>query len=372
MSSSTPHPRVAVIGAGIAGATCAASLHQAGWRVTVFEKSRGVGGRMATRRAQWLATDQATGPVDAEFDHGAQLITPLQPRFRAAMQRAVAAGVLAHWSPRVHAMWPAPLRRDSLVPVVQMPALCRHLLGGVEPRLLQQVQRLQRGSDGWHVVTVDGSSAGPFDQVLLAMPPAQAAVLLAGHQDDWADTLAAVRMEPCWTLMAATQELDWPWDACEPSQGPLAWVARNDRKPGRARLPGTALWVAHASPVWSAAHHDDKPDAVLQALSQALTALLPAGTTPQWQHRSLQRWRYAVPVAQSSGTFDGADCWWDADIGLGVCGDFMGRGDTGGIESAWRSGDELADTLLAALDDETVVQQPAVEQHDERDLAHAD
>ena len=59
----------------------------------------------------------------------------------------------------------------------------------------------------------------------------------------------------------------------------------------------------------------------------------------------MHRWRYAV-AAQAAG--DGIDCWWDADLGLGVCGDFFGSGD---VESAWRSGDELADTVAAWLED---------------------
>lgn len=359
MSPNTHSPRVAVIGAGIAGATCAASLQQAGWHVTVFDKARGVGGLMATRRAEWLGPDGL--PVRAEFDHGAQHITPVHPRFRAAMERAVAAGALAHWQPRVHAAWPTAARRDTLVPGPQAPALTRHLLGEVPVQLQYQVQRLHRAADGWHLLAVDGRSSGPFDQVLLAMPPAQAAVLLAGRHDQWADALAAVRMEPCWTLMAATQEVDWPWDACEPAHGPLAWVARNDRKPGRTAPPGTALWVAHANPLWSSAHQDAAPEAVMQALSQALAALLPAGTAPQWHHRAVQRWRYAVAAAHVG---QASDCWWDARRGLGVCGDFMGRGDCAGIEAAWRSGDELSDTLLAALDAETALAQPAAAAND--------
>ena len=65
--------RVAIIGAGLAGATTARTLVDAGADVVVFDKSRGVGGRMATRRA----------PHDAAvtFDHGAQYFTARDPRF---------------------------------------------------------------------------------------------------------------------------------------------------------------------------------------------------------------------------------------------------------------------------------------------------
>jgi predicted NAD/FAD-dependent oxidoreductase len=361
MPSASLIPNVAVIGAGIAGAACAASLRQAGLRVTVFDKSRGIGGRMATRRAEWAGADGSA--QRAEFDHGAQHIMPRSPRLRGVLLKAEAAGAVARWRPRVHAAWPAPLQRDGFVPVGQMPALCRHLLGDLPLHLNHPVQRLQRAADGWHLVAADGCTRGPFDQVLLAMPPAQAAVLLAGHQDAWADALVTVRMAPCWTLMAVTQELDWPWDAAEPRQGPLAWVARNDRKPGRSPLPGRATWVAHAGAAWSAAHQDAAPEAVQRLLSQALAALLPAGVAVQWHHRAVQRWRFALPAAEATGAgpgaaaADGHDCWWDAALGLGVCGDFLGSREgpspVRGVEAGWRSGDELADTLLAALDSET-------------------
>ncbi len=364
-SSQSLPARVAVIGAGIAGAACAASLREAGLAVTLFDKSRGIGGRMATRRAEWAAADGS--PVCAEFDHGAQHIQARQPRFRAALRRAAAAGVVAAWSPQVHAAWPAPVQRESWVPLASMPALARHFIGDVPTQLNFQVQRLQRGGDGWRLVAVDGSVQGPFDQVLLAMPPAQAAVLLAGHHDRWADTLAAVRMAPCWTLMAATQDLDWPWDACEPEaqRSPLAWVVRNDRKPGRSAPKGMATWVAHASAAWSAAHLEATPAAVQAALSQALAALLPTGIKLHWHHRAVQRWRYAVPAAGAATAGPTQECWWDARRGLGVCGDFLGStgaASAGGVEAAWRSGDELADTLLAALDDETAAALPLQEQ----------
>ncbi len=371
MSSTCPYTRVAVIGAGMAGAACAASLQQHGLDVTVFEKSRGVGGRMATRRVAEAAAD--CSPLTLAFDHGAQHFSARHPRFKAALRRAQAAGVVAPWQPRVHAAWPAAQQKHVFVALPQMSSLCRHLLAGPELQLSHPVQRLQRTGAGWQVVAVDGRVSGPFDQVVLALPPGQAALLLAGHHDRWADALAAVRMEAGWTLMAATQDLDWPWDAAEPQSGPLAWVARNDRLPGRQVLPGVATWVAHANPVWSAAHADDEPGQVVAALSKALAALLPTGLMIEWQHQAVHRWRYALPAAALG---DGADCWWDARHGLGVCGDFMGAGSSIGVEAAWRSGDELADTLLAALDDETAgpsnPPETAVPRLLERDLAHAD
>ena len=341
--------RVAVVGTGMAGAACAAGLRAAGVRVTAFEKSRNVGGRMATRRA--ASTDDTGAEQQATFDHGAQCFTAMRPRFRATMKRAVAAGCAVEWQPIVHAARSSQSER-SFVPTPSMPALCRHWLAGTTVQLDATVRRLQCTAERLWYVAADGAPlAGPFDHVVVALPPAQAAVLLAGHRDDWAAALAARRMDACWTLMAVTDDVDWPWDAAEPDRGPLAWVSRNDRVPGRPVLPGRAVWTAHATADWSAAHLDADPDVVRAELLAALASQLPAaagGIHPlRWHHAAVHRWRYAGPSFDCDDSFDSGEAWWDESLGLGVCGDWLGGG---GVEAAWHSGDELADHMAASFE----------------------
>jgi predicted NAD/FAD-dependent oxidoreductase len=343
MTDASPLARVAVIGAGMAGATCAAGLQRAGCEVTVFEKSRGVGGRLATRRTRVALAGGDT--VELAFDHGAQMLTAREPRFAALLGRAEAAGVLRRWQPRIHADWPAAFDAPTWVAVPGMPALCGQMLAGLAVRTGQTVQRLQRARGGWQLVTEDGPQ-GPFDQVVLALPPQQAAVLLAGLHDVWADALASRAMDACWTLMAVTEDVDWPWDAAEPARGPLAWVSRSDRRPGRPAAAGHAVWVAQADADWSAAHLEDDPATVAEALGAALQAVLPrpTGRPLAWFHRSVHRWRYARP---STPEDDRRLSCWDPARGLGVCGDHLGGGD---VEGAWRSGDDLAERIAVELE----------------------
>ena len=79
-----PPLHYAVIGAGIAGLSCARALAASGVHVTVFDKSRGSGGRMSTRRGEGWACD-----------HGAQYFTARDPLFQAELARWQAAGVAA-------------------------------------------------------------------------------------------------------------------------------------------------------------------------------------------------------------------------------------------------------------------------------------
>ncbi len=340
--------RVAVIGAGMAGASCAHGLRSADAHVTVFERSQGASGRMATRHASW--TDEAGIAHTATFDHGAQSFTAVRPRFRRFVARAVAEGRTARWVPLIHATRSVASER-SFVPTPTTPALCEHLLASSTLHLERNVRRLQRSADGAWFVASDGAPlAGPFSHVVLAVPPAQAAVLLAGHHDVWASALEARRMEACWTLMAVTDDVDWPWDAAEPDRGPLAWVARNDRVPGRSASPGMAVWTAHATAEWSASRLDADPQSISRELQAALSAQLPSagrgGLPWRWHHAAVHRWSHAGP-ALDCDTFDDGDAWWDDRLGLGVCGDWLAGG---GVEAAWHSGDELADVMAAAFD----------------------
>ena len=345
--------RVAIIGAGMAGAACATGLRHAGAQVTLFDKSRQVGGRMATRRAR--CTDAAGIEHEVSFDHGAQCFAGVRPRFRAVMTRAVAAGCASSWQPRVHSSRSAE-SVACFVATPTMPALCRHLMAGASVHLQRTVRRLLRAADGqWHVASDGAALTGPFHHVVLAMPPAQAAILAAGHRDDWADALVARHMEPRWTLMAVTDEVDWPWDAAEPDRGPLAWVSRSDRVPGRAMLPGLAVWTAHATAEWSAAHLEAESQTVRDKLQAALRSQLPSAVGSVkpigWHHLEVHRWRFAGPAFDCDDSFDSDEAWWDESLGLGVCGDFMG----GGVEAAWHSGDELADSMAASFESKTDV-----------------
>ena len=60
--------QVAIVGAGVAGLLCARDLNRLGIACTVFEKSRGLGGRLARRQHAW-----------GELDIGAPFLTVQTP-----------------------------------------------------------------------------------------------------------------------------------------------------------------------------------------------------------------------------------------------------------------------------------------------------
>jgi predicted NAD/FAD-dependent oxidoreductase len=345
--------RVGIVGAGVAGAACARTLAEAGCAVQVFDKSRGVGGRMATRRASWMP--EAGAAQAALFDHGVPWWTAQSPEFAAFLAQAEAAGRVQRWAPRLSGAAGAPVPAgQGWLGLPDMPALCRWMLRDIPLRAECQVSSLVAAEGRWSVLRGGEPVAQDLDAVVVAIPPAQAAVLWAPHRPQWAARALAHPMSPCWTLMALTDEPPGDparaegWDELLPPSPPLARVIRQDAKPGRLRTPGLAQWVAHADPGWSQQHLESDAQDVQAQLARALEQAL--GTALKWRYAVVHRWRYAQVVEQQAGQDPGpvgadARCEWDGQAGLGACGDHLGGG---GIEAAWLSGRELAHRMLGS------------------------
>ncbi|WP_306555880.1 NAD(P)/FAD-dependent oxidoreductase [Acidovorax sp.] len=334
MSLATPQT-IAVIGAGLAGLSCAQALLQAGHTVHVFDKARGPSGRMSTRRAE-----DDNGPW--QCDHGAQYFTARNPAFRAEVARWQQAGVAALWNARLASFdgtaWttPAtPLERFVGTPRMTSPAawLVQHL---GEPALAQwqtTVQRLDHTEGGWAITSAEHGLHSPrYSAVLLAVPAPQAVPLLAPVSPAGAAIAASARMRGSWAVMLRyASPVALPWEGAFINTGPLRWVARDSSKPGRT---GQETWLLHASPEWSEAHIEDSAESVTTSLLAAFAAL--GGPAPL--AATAHRWRNAdTEPALTQGS------WWDAQMRLGLCGDWLHGGK---VEGAWLSGRALAQQVL--------------------------
>jgi renalase len=381
-TSTTPYRQhIAIIGAGMAGITAARTLAQAGHRVTVFEKSKGAGGRMSTRRSEF-----------GGFDHGAQYFTVRDARFRQMMQWALAT------APDIARPWGAnavrvlddqgrtleaalPSREPHWVAQPGMNALVTHmaqpLVSGGHVLFSQQVRLLERQANGQFSLVCHNplqnddqpQKFGGFDTVLLAIPSVQAQALLQDSADamakespslsksersaqvlqglmaDFAQKINAVTVAPCWTLMLAfpnalpikphepVRPLGPQWNAARSTHHRIAWLARENSKPGRSSIE---RWTVQASAAWSQEHLEDDAQRVQAKLLKAFAEITHIRATPA--HAQVHRWRYA-----KTDQALGVSHLWDAQAGIGVCGDWcLGHR----VEDAFVSGLELA---LAAL-----------------------
>ncbi len=298
-------PRIVVVGAGPAGLACARALLRGGTAPLILEKSRGIGGRVATRRTDGL-----------QVDHGTPALAPGDDATLAALlDEARAAARAAPW-PGLPGAW---------VGTPGMTDLLRPLAEGLDIRFSTEVTALRRDGTGWRV-TVHGAD-GPGEvraaRVVLAIPAPQALRLADAAETAFRDALARVAFAPCYTLMIAFAEPPgWP-EHMRPGP-PFDLVLRDASKPGR---PGAETWVAHADPDWSVAHLElARPDAAL-LLQDALATTL--GPLPPAARVLGHRWRHARTTTPLAAPFAAS-----AD------GTLLAGGD-------WATGREVADALAS-------------------------
>ncbi|MFP5076986.1 NAD(P)/FAD-dependent oxidoreductase [Rhizobium sp. YIM 134829] len=318
--------RIAIIGAGLAGLTVARALAGTA-AVTLFEKSRGPGGRMAHRSRDGF-----------EADHGAQYFTARSPTFRDLVAAAEAAGAVAPWTVDLVRLpdreeRPSHASEPRYVGTPGMNGLAAFLAEGLDLRRETEISAIEGSARRWTLRDKTGAAHGPFDVVVAAVPAPQAARLLPKVSPLQAP-LAAARMSGCFTLMVGlVAPLDLPVEAARIDHPVLSFLARNTSKPGRGPAES---WVAHSRNDWAEAHLEVDRATIEARMLAALKELTGLDlSAPPWL--DLHRWRYANVEHPA-----GLPHLLDADQGLAACGDWC-RANR--VEAAFESGESLAAAL---------------------------
>lgn len=322
---------IAVIGAGLAGLSCATALHEQGHRVQVFEKSRGVGGRMSTRNFENWACD-----------HGAQYFTARDPSFAQQVDVWQKAGAAALWDAQITSFdaqgWQT-IQSSSgrYVGSPSMTAPAKHLARGLEIHFSTTIDQLFRQDQVWKLHCKErGLLETHFDTLVLAIPSKQAEPLVQPHSATLYTRCQDAVMVPSWALMVyANERLPLAFDAAFINQGMFSWLARSSSKP--QRQSGEA-WIAHATTEWSLAHEHLTKDQAAPVLSAGFEAL--TGYRPQNIQTHLWRFARLGHASQHGQLFN-------PDLQLGLCGDWTS---TEKVEGAWLSGQALAQDIFRTLD----------------------
>jgi predicted NAD/FAD-dependent oxidoreductase len=330
--------RVAIIGAGVSGLMAARHLKEAGAQVTLFDKSRGIGGRLSTRYADAY-----------EFDHGAQYFTVSDERFRSVVEEAQKTGAVAPWPGRAlylkTGLLTADTGRERWVGTPRMNSFAKYLAESAQlnPNILlgQRVKHLTRENDGLWTLSFESNDTGPvqdrsgFNAVICTAPSPQASLLLP-HNFAARSKLDGAQMDACFALMIGLKDpIDLGWDTLRVNDLPVSWLAVNSAKPGRASDNVTLM--VHASPEWSNANVNTDRAEILEVM-MSITAALTRLNLKDPEYVTLHRWLYAS-VSKSPET----PCLVDEDKSLVAAGDWcLG----GRVEGAALSGLAAAEAVL--------------------------
>lgn len=332
-SADATHCDALVIGAGIAGLSAARELRAAGESVLVLEKSRGFGGRAATRRWDGI-------PVD----HGAQFFTARSPEFRAQVDDWLRRGVCFEWCRGLHHATedgPQPPDGDNFPRYAcreGMASLGRDLAGPDHSFVLRETKLTQvdRNDSAWEVCTDDGRIF-QARALIITPPPPQSAVLLASAPPEATAFLQGLPMAPCLAVAARYEQTEFSWRGIQaPADPTVAWIG-NDTSKRPDLHPDVTVVVVHASPSFSAAYYDADGNVIVRQLLERAghIAKTDLSAPRSW---FLQRWRYALGPQT-----DGEPARLVAGAPpLVLAGDAIAGGK---IEGAWLSGKAAAKLL---------------------------
>ncbi|NJO40466.1 MAG: FAD-dependent oxidoreductase [Cyanobacteria bacterium CRU_2_1] len=338
---------VIVIGAGLTGLICAQQLQQAGYRVVVVEKSRGLGGRLATRRLQAGWADHGVRCLEVQGVLTQQVIQALNDR-----------QILHLWTDTLYQLdkdrmlHPSTDVHPRYVSSTGITAVAKFLGTGLEIWRSQRVQAIQLTSDRQWALTLEPAGVAPMPDlvaqaIVMAIPAPQALMLLEpladqGFPTDFLAMLRSVKFDPCLTAIATfptqhTHFANLPWSAIYPDDPELAWIGIDSTKCLTAQQPVLVI----QSTASFAQTYLESPD--LQPIGQYLLSRV-AESLLSWlgslQELQIHRWRYAFVQHPWQGTHLATH----SPLPLVCSGDWCGGNQ---IEGALRSGLASANQINA-------------------------
>ena len=325
--------KIAIIGAGIAGLTVANELSDFA-QIIVYEKSRGTGGRMATRHA-----------VPYAFDHGTPYFIAEKQAGKDAMRDWAKNGYIKPWANmrnHIALSHPPPIDQPGKTYYVATPHMNqfgKSFAANNHIQLSTEIASIISAGKQWQLLDENDKQLGLFDWVVIATAAPQASSLVP-PQFSGLNLLNVVSMHGCFTLMLGFEKpFHFDPTKVDLSGSPISHIIENSAKPGRTEEMSL---VVHTANAWAEEHLDYDKESVREMLLSATLAALPKGT-PHPTHTEIHRWRYAATQIPAC-----VDFIIDTDNQLAACGDWcIGSS----VEDAYLSGSRLSErirNLLAA------------------------
>ena len=317
--------KIAIIGSGLAGISTALLLKDQA-DITLFEKARGVSGRMSTRMA---------GPY--LFDHGAQYFTVRTDAFRSFVHPLLEAGVIARWNANF-----VELDRNKIIEskdwakedpryvgVPKMNSINKYLARNLKIKVNTKITKLDK-SASWSLLDDKGNKYSEFDWVIAAIPPLQVVELLPDSFKYYKD-IKNIEMHPSFSLMLGFEkEVNITFDAAKIINSDISWISIDSRKPFRNNY--FAL-IAQSSAEYAAQNIRGDKTHVMEYLIQETSDVL-SQDLKSAVHKNIHGWLYANAIDEGKNVE-----FFDIDEKLAVCGDWCCGGR---VEGAFLSAYNLA------------------------------
>lgn len=334
---------IGIIGAGIAGLTAGRILSKAGHDVTVLEKSKGFGGRMATR--------YAGKDLQLKLDHGISYFTAKSPEFQDFTAELLEKKVIKLWGDdflfydgeKILERNPNQREGATFAAADGMNSIGKYLSRWVDVKNNTRVGGLtyigenRRKKRSW-MINLISRETFEADAVIIATPAPQAYGILNTTIDE-TSTLKIVReideisYNPSYSLMLGFDKSNTPdWDGIHASNSSIRFISNESSK---HENQDQCTIVVHSTAEFARKHRKSDEETVKKALLSELADIAGGwSVTPEWSQ--LHFWRFSQPAQTLNRPFFEMEV---EETPLALVGDYYESGD---IDAAYRSGYKLA------------------------------
>jgi renalase len=344
---------IGITGAGAAGIATAYELRETDAEVTIIEKSRGVGGRAATRRKNGCT-----------YDYGANYVTP-SADLEELIDDLGTEGLVGIEAP----VWTFDAEgeigpgeesdRPALTYTEGITQFSKRVLSRADVTLDTEtrIETIARDGECWRTESED--RLYEFDVLVMTPPAPQTAALLAEAEWDHPlrnDLACEIEAVPYRTILSVI--LHYPFEIDQPyyalvntdKNHEIGWLSREECKAGHVP-DGESLLVVQMAPDWSIERYGESEEAIAEAAAELAADLLeePRLSSPDWT--DIQRWRHALP----DGGADSSTIERGEEQSLFFAGDWVAG--EGRVAAAFETGREVG-RLLQSRDESVEMVDP--------------
>ena len=320
---------VAIIGAGITGVTIA-NLLQKKYNLTVFEKSRGVGGRMATRRAE-----------PYQFNHGAQYFKVENKEFKDFVQPLMVNKIIKPLKTnQIEVLNKNVIKRTKIynqqyyTAGSKMNSVVKYLINNnFSIKLLCKIEKILKENDNWFIVDSDKVSYGPYDWLFITIPPNQAIEILY-NSFKFLDIIKKIKMRSCYSLMLGFDEIkEFDFDTALFLDEDIQWLSISKKILEKKEYYNLLI---NSSYNFAEQNINGSKDKISNYLIKQVSDILQCKLN-NYKHKALHFWKYAMSEKNNN-----LGSLFDEDLKVIVCGDWCMNGKVeGGFFSAKNAANKL-------------------------------
>ena len=325
---------VAVIGAGITGITLANLLHKK-VNITVFEKSRGVGGRMATRRAE-----------PYQFNHGTQYFKIENKEFKDFLQPLMVNKIIKPLKVnQIEILNKKVIKRNKIynqqyfTAESKMNSVVKYLINNnFSIKLLCKIDKILKENDNWFIIDSENVSYGPYDWLFITIPSNQAIEIL-NNDFKFLDIIKKIKMRSCYSIMLGFDKIkEFDFDTALFLDEDVKWLSISKKTLEKKKYYNLLINSSYNFAEQNINGNKNKiSDYLIKQVSDILKCEL-----NNYEHKALHFWKYAISEKNNN-----LGSLLDEDLKLIISGDWCMNGK---VEGGFLSAKNAANKLLKYID----------------------